>query len=282
MGNTKIQGGQVTIEGKSRSVGICSIATNEYISLWDDMATSADQIFTRESNVVFHVFTDQVEFCIKRIREFQNIQCKVHRIENLIWPAATIDRYRVFFEAKNALTEDFLVHMDADMIIHKDFLLELEKFPLKQQITCVAHPGYWRKKIFSRGEYSLQRRVKDLFLFLKVGALGAWETRPESAAFVPRSSRKDYVCGGVWMGNRLAFLDLCETLYASVEYDHSRNVIAKWHDESHLNHWISTHDFNLLPPSFCFSKDYPHLSELENIIEAVTKDEKFLDSKGSS
>jgi hypothetical protein len=246
------------------------------------MATSADQIFTRESNIVLHVFTDQVEYCNKKIREFKNIQCKVHRIDNLIWPAATMDRYKVFFEFRNALIEDFLVHMDADMIIHKDFILELEKFPLKQQITCVAHPGYWRKKSLSRSVHSLQRRVKDLFLIFRLGALGAWETSPESTAFVPRSLRKDYVCGGVWMGNRLAFLDLCEKLYASVENDLSRKFIAKWHDESHLNHWTSTHDFNLLPPSFCFSKDYPHLSELENIIEAVTKDGKFLDLKGSS
>lgn len=271
----------MTNKGKSRSVGVCSIATNDYISLWSDMATSADQIFTRESNVTFHVFTDQVEFCNQKIREFKNIQCKVHRIDALIWPAATLDRYKVFFDSRNVLTEDFLVHLDADMVIHKDFLLELEKFPLSQEITCVAHPGYWRRQLPSRSTHSISRRVKDLYLILRLGALGAWETSPDSTAFVPRSSRKDYVCGGVWMGNRLAFLDLCETLYENVENDHLRKIIAKWHDESHLNYWVSTHDFNLLPPSFCFSKDYPHLSELENIIEAITKEEKFLVSKAS-
>lgn len=266
---------------KPRSVGVCSIATNDYISLWSDMAKSADQVFTRESNVTFHVFTDQIDVCNKEIREFKNIQCKVHRIDALIWPAATLDRYKVFFESRNVLLEDFLVHIDADMLIHKDFILELENFKLNQEITCVAHPGYWRQQLTSRSSHSVLRRAKDLILVLRFGALGAWETNPISTAFVPRLSRKDYVCGGVWMGNRSAFLDLCETLYKNVEIDHLRKVTAKWHDESHLNYWIATHEFNLLPPSFCFSKDYPHLSELENIIEAVTKEVKFFVSKES-
>ncbi len=268
-------------EGKSRSVGICSIATNDYIALWIDMVKSADNIFTRQSNVVFHVFTDQIEFCNLRTKELRNIQIDAHQIDNLVWPAATIDRYKVFFESRDLLVQDFLIHMDADMIIHKDFLLELQNFQLNQDITCVAHPGYWRQPLTRRSLRFLSRQIKDLFLKIRFGALGAWETRPDSTAFVPRSSRENYVCGGVWMGNRSAFIDLCKVLYANVEIDSSRKIMAKWHDESHLNKWASTNDFNLLPPSFCFSTAYPYLTNLENIIEAVTKEKKYNESKGT-
>ncbi len=243
------------------------------------MAKSADKIFAQQSNIVFHVFTDQVELCNLSTKDFRNIQIKIHQIDNLVWPAATIDRYKIFFESRDVLIEDFLVHMDADMIIHKDFLLELENFQLNQDVTFVAHPGYWRQPLTSRSFHSLARQLRDLFLKTRVGALGAWENRPNSTAFVTRSAREKYVCGGVWMGKRSAFIDLCKTLYANVEIDASRNIIAKWHDESHLNKWASINDFNLLPPSFCFSTAYPHLNSLENIIEAVTKEQKYSDSK---
>jgi hypothetical protein len=243
------------------------------------MVSSADEVFALDSNIVFHVFTDQTDFCLRKLSEFKNVKVQVHEIDNLIWPAATIDRYKIFFEAKDFLAQDFLVHMDADMIIHKNFIEALEIFPLKKGITCVAHPGYWRKPSVSKGVHAPSQRIKDLLLKIRLGALGAWETNPESSAFVPRSLRQNYVCGGVWMGDRLAFIDLCETLNQNVKSDELRKVIAKWHDESHLNKWVSTHDFNLLPPSFCYSADYTHLSGLENIIEAVTKDKKFSEQK---
>jgi hypothetical protein len=264
---------------KLKNVGICSIATNDYISLWIDMVTSADKIMDPQFNIVFHVFTDQVEYCTIKAKKFTNIECRIHQISNLTWPAATMDRYKVFFEARETLIEEFLVHMDADMLMHKNFLIELTNFELKEDITCVAHPGFWRSPSTTRNVRFLFRDLKDFLLKIRFGGLGTWETRRISTAFVPRSARKNYVCGGVWMGERSAFIDLCQTLYTNVEKDYTSGIIAKWHDESHLNNWVSKHEFNLIPPSFCFSREFPHLSRVENIIEAVTKEKKYTDLK---
>ena len=101
---------------------------------------------------------------------------------------------------------------------------------------------------------------------------GSWEDNKLSTAFVSRENRKQYVCGGTWMGRRIELFELIENLKVAVEVDFANGVVAKWHDESHLNRWAAFNDFNLLDPSFCYVNEYRHLSDLEAKIIAVTKE----------
>lgn len=264
---------------ESTSIGICTIATNNYINFWQEMVRSAEMAFNDGEDLTFHVFTDQTTLCEEFAKKVIKFKIEIHRIPSLVWPAATLDRYRVFKKFEGALDEDILIHLDADMLFHKNFILELKEFELIEDITLILHPGYWRPPIYYSYKRKINRFILDLKTKVKFGALGGWERSKKSTAYVPRNRRDRYLCGGFWFGNRQAFLDLCEVLEKSVTRDNQNGITAQWHDESHLNMWASTNSYNILPPSFCYSNDYAYMNYFEAIIEAVTKNNSFEEMK---
>jgi hypothetical protein len=104
-----------------------------------------------------------------------------------------------------------------------------------------------------------------------MGGLGTWENRKKSSAYVPRRSRKVYVCGGFWLGKKSSFEKLVSKLDAETNIDLANGVVAKWHDESHLNKWASENACTVLEPSFCYDASYIWLKNLPEIIQAVRK-----------
>jgi len=60
-------------------------------------------------------------------------------------------------------------------------------------------------------------------------------------------------------------------LSARIEQDLSRNVIARFHDESHINWFAATYKINLLRPDLCFDSSYPNLKGIAPRILAVDK-----------
>lgn len=266
---------------ESTRIGICTIATNDYVYFWQDMVRSAEIVFNNGEDLTFHVFTDQTALCEEFAKKINAFKIRIHGIPGLLWPAATLDRYRVFSEFKSELSEDVLFHLDADMIIQTNFLFELKRIKLINNITLVAHPGYWRPPTDYSYAGKVIRLLLDIKTKLKFGALGAWERRGDSAAYVPRKKRNHYLCGGVWFGKQRDFLNLCETLNESVMKDSQNGIMAKWHDESHLNMWASNNPYNILPPSFCYSKDYIYMNYFNAIIEAVTKNKSFEEIKNT-
>jgi hypothetical protein len=116
--------------------------------------------------------------------------------------------------------------------------------------------------------------VHDVASSIRQGGIGAWETSNNSQSFVPRSHRKNYVCGGTWFGYKDAFFKLIEELSQLERADTENGVTPKWHDESILNFWASRNRATLLSPSFCFYPQYPQLIGVKEYIRAVDKDAK--------
>jgi hypothetical protein len=109
---------------------------------------------------------------------------------------------------------------------------------------------------------------------IRVGGIGAWEMRPQSAAFVPRECRTQYFCGGTWFGPRHDIGEMLKGLSNQVSEDKNNGMIAKWHDESHLNKWANENRHTVSSPELCFDETYPQLKKLKPSIIAVRKKEK--------
>jgi hypothetical protein len=249
----------------AHSLGILSIATNVYIQYWETMVRSLDNKLETTQECTAHVFTDQAEKAREIGQQLSKVKVVAHTIPAYRWPDATIRRYEIFTQFSEQIHEDVLMHLDADMLIieniHSDFL------PLANsgKITLIAHPGFWKKRT------SLTRRIKSAIKFAKP-ANGSWETRPDSSAFVEPKMRKVYVCGGIWAGDRDAFLNLSQELAHKVEIDRNNSIIAVWHDESHLNQWAAENEYQLLTPEFCYVAEYRNLDGLTPRVVAVTKE----------
>ena len=256
-----------------KTIGVCSVATNHYIDYWEQMVISS-RFKNGEFGFHFHVFTDQTERVSSFARDNPDMGITCHKINSLNWPEATLYRYKLISEEAGSFTEDYLMHLDADMLFKQQFGGDLRPQDWKNGIALVAHPGFWRPAGFGRLRfYSANPKVFliDLVSYLKIGGLGSWSRDLSSLAYVERYKRREYVCGGVWMGSRRSFLDMVASLDNSVSKDEERAVMAIWHDESHLNKWASENLHTTLTPKYCFDPGYPQLRNLEEVIRAVDK-----------
>lgn len=257
-----------THSDKSWNIAYLTVATNKYVKYWENMVNSADEKFNQEDKAVFLVLTDQPDICLQVAKRLKNIEVIVTEIAPLGWPAATLLRYKLYSEHGKSVEAESFAHIDADMLFIQNPLNFTNPHDWQNGIALVEHPGYSRRPNIP---IPVAQQVKDLIRRIRMGALGTWETNKKSKAFVRRKSRKSYVCGGSWMGSKDSFFDLVETLMDLTESDLEKELIAKWHDESYLNHWASGNAHTLLPSSFCFDASFPWLSGQNEIIRAVRK-----------
>jgi hypothetical protein len=232
------------------------------------MIESANSVFDPTQKVSFVVFTDQKSYCDSIAATYPHLQISVVQIESLKWPEATLLRYRFYASYSLGIDADVLCHIDADMLFLGNPCEFLTPVEWKNGVALVAHPGYFRK---SKIGVSLRQSLKDVFRIMMVGGLGTWETNRKSTAFVSRRKRNVYVCGGSWMAKKENFISLVSDLNKCTDVDLNNGVMAKWHDESHLNRWASENEFTILDPSFCYDPSYKWLSGLREIIRAVRK-----------
>jgi hypothetical protein len=258
------------------SVGILSVATNRYVNYWKDLAISINDVVNKdEMEFTLHVFTDQPDAVRKIADELTKLTVKTYKIPSYGWPEATLYRYRIFREHQSSLTESLLIHLDADMRVFTDFTKKLPS-ELVNGIGLVLHPGYFRPSGLDLIKYyfSQQKRlIIDFRMKTRFGGIGSWERDAKYLAFVPRSKRNHYVCGGTWLGSRENFLTMVDELADMEMRDSAKGLIPTWHDESILNKWSSQNKTTLLSPSFCYEPTYPQLISLPEYIRAVDKGE---------
>ena len=256
------------------TLDVVSIATNGYTKYWLNMITSFQENNTVFEKVVVHVLTDDLEFVTDHAEKNTKMKFVAHQVESMPWPLPTLMRYEYISRIAEFLKSENILYIDSDMIFHPDFDYEMEKALREYSVNLVVHPGYWRPHYASFlrvNLMSMKMLLSDFYRKLKFGGLGAWETCRKSTAYVKRRDRNVYVCGGVWFGERVQMMKMVNLLKLKTEVDLRNRIIAKWHDESHLNNWLVSHGANLLNPSFCFDPRLSNLSGLKPLIEAVVK-----------
>ncbi len=256
------------------SLDIVTIATNQYVDYWIEMVKSADLSLDSSCEIKSFVFTDDKEKCLSVQESLRHIAIEVISIESLKWPDATLLRYKVFHQFSSRFESEYIMHLDADMIVRKDFIIPLRSISNTKDVLLTAHPGYFRPKRLKRVKLYLKNPeilIQDLKATIKIGGVGSWETSKDSSAYVPRNNRNVYVCGGTWLGKSSPIKKLIKELAENVEDDKKNGKMAIWHDESHLNRWAIENDFYLLQPSFCSDPTYKQLEGLPVYIQAVDK-----------
>ena len=262
---------------KKLSVAFVTIATNKYVWYWKNLIDSADLNLNTNVDYVFHVFTDQPDFCKEVEDTLRNIKVKIHSIRPMNWSEATLLRYETINRARQQIREDIVVHIDADSLISENLSPIFINRDWKNGLAFVSHPGFWRPKGLNLAKFyfsNIDFLIKDLYKLIKVGGLGTWDSNPVSTAYVARSKRKNYVCGGVWMGERDSLFQMIQELSKQTRANADRGIQAKWFDESHLNNWVALNENSLLAPNFCFAQGYRNLDSLKPSIIAV--DKKFV------
>ena len=201
-------------------VALCITATGKYDVFANQLIRSARQFFLTDKQVNYFVFTDGV------VEEAEDVVI-VHQ-PRLGWPYDTMMRFEIYLNHKELFKDfDYVFAVDADMLF-VDYIGE----EILGDLVGTIHPGFYN----SRGTY---------------------ETRRKSKACVRPREGEYYFAGGFYGGKRENFILLLKETSKNIREDLKRNIIAIWHDESHLNRYFIDHPPTVkLSPSYCYPESW--------------------------
>lgn len=214
---------------QKQTIGILYIAMGPYIAFWDRFFDTFEEYFLPNTEKHYIVFTDAQEF-------YQSANERVHvkYLKSEPWPLPTLMKFHTFLEYRDELSKyDYLYQSNANIICLKE-VKEEEFLPRKEQgekLMFTLHPGYYQKRRIFR----------------------PYDRNRKSLAYVPYNCGNTFVFGAMNGGTAEGYLAFIEHMDARIVEDLKKGIIAKWHDESHINHdIIGRNDYRLLPPAFCY------------------------------
>jgi len=231
-------------------VAIAFIGTSKYLNFLPQYYEKIRENFLPNTKKTFLVFTDGEGDYPEDV--------KVYSQKHLEWPYITLTRFEILNKAREEIAEhDWLVFLDADTLV-VDKVLE-EDFFSDKPLFGVWHPCH------------------NLGMPPHNKAPGAFETNPLSLASVNFEVEKypsHYYQGCLWGGKVPEVLNMIGELESRVKKDLEKNVIAVWHDESHLNkYFIENYDkVNTLGPEYAYPEVFSGYCDFEPKIVHLAKD----------
>jgi hypothetical protein len=231
-------------------VAIAFIGTSKYLNFLPNYYEKIHENFLPNTDKTFLVFTDGEG-------EFPE-DVKIYQQEHLEWPYITLTRFEILNKAKEEIAKhDWLVFLDADTLVVNKILEE--DFFSDKPLFGVWHPCH------------------NLGMPPHNKIPGAFETNPLSLACVDMSIGSYplvYYQGCLWGGKTPEVLNMIDELESRVKKDLENDVIAVWHDESHLNKYFIEHkdQVNILPPEYAYPEVFAGYCDFDPKIVHLAKD----------
>jgi hypothetical protein len=262
----------MTEKQEARKLSIITIATNHYLDFFMTQLGNVNDLVGPHQPTEVIIATNRAN--LEPI-SMTNVTVRFVEVEDLPWPEITLLRYEIIQRLEPALKGEVVMWLDADMLIRRAINID-ELLAPTTELAMARHPGFLETSapISSGAKTYLDYQLRNLKrLIRRQPALGSWENRRTSNAFVPVESRHAYVHGAVWLGSRDAVIGMCALLAKRTRDDLSRGLIATWHDESHLNWYHSTFfsEVALLPKHFSAWDGGPWFSDRDSFILSVDK-----------
>jgi histo-blood group ABO system transferase len=221
---------------KTETVGLCIVATGKYRAYAERLVVSAEKYFCKNQKTRYFIFTDAV---------LENTENTIYLFHpRLGWPFDTLKRVYAYNTYKKELKScDYLFACDADML----FVAPVGDEILDHRVAT-EHPCYIHNR---RGTY---------------------DQNNESTAYVSPNEGVTYFAGGFYGGSRHEFFKINSTLIEQIEKDFTKNYIALWHDESHLNrYFIDNKPTTILPLNYCFPEHFSYPKNFQPKLLALDK-----------
>lgn len=224
-------------------IAILYICTGKYDIFWKDFYISSEKNFLKNCEKEYFVFTDA-----KDIYERNNPRIHIQYQENLEWPGNTLFRFKMFSKIIDKLNEfEYVFFLNANSLFLKEVTEEI--LPREEGLLVVSHPGFYNK---SRKQFT-------------------YDTNPKSLACIKSNEGQVYVCGGFNGGKSKEYIELIKELEKNIDIDYKNNIIALWHDESHLNRYIIGKKYKLLGPEYMYPEEWKAPFEVKLMVRDKRK-----------
>ncbi len=207
-------------------IALISIATGKYESYIPTLHHSFRRNFKPSLPADLIMLTNSTSF-----KDKQNLIIKP--VEHTNWPYSTLLRFHFFNRYADLLSKyEYIYFIDCDMIFNQ--LVGDEILPGDQEdLVGTIHPGFYTNP-----------------------SLGTFETNEKSTAFTKLENRKTYYQACFFGGKSEHFLKMSSELQSNIDKDLESDLIALWHDESHLNSYYSDKNIKQLSPSYAYPQTW--------------------------
>lgn len=207
-------------------IAILYICTGRYAMFWKNFHNGMEKYFLPNIAKHYFVFTDQY---------IESVNKNVHIIEqkHLGWPFDTLLRFHMFQQIKDQLGKfEYIFFLNANMLCVAP--IDETILPTKEQLVGICHPGFYN-------------RERKYFTY---------DRNPKCLAYIPDNKGTHYYMGGFNGGKAKAYIKLIERLAHRIKKDLEKDIIAVWHDESHLNRYLLHRKVKKLGPSYGYPEGW--------------------------
>ncbi|EKX54020.1 hypothetical protein GUITHDRAFT_100270 [Guillardia theta CCMP2712] len=261
-----------SVRRAGKRVTLVSVASGRYNEFVLPLIKSAKEFFVSACcSLRIVIFTDQLDEHVERCQRETSacIGVVFVRREELGWPLSAMMRYRNFLDSWSLLEDaDFLFSIDVDC----EFVAPVGEEVLEDLVgTCHVDNAFYsgEEKLSAVTRMEGERRWEEGSMWSQAELIQArkrskgqehknlrpsaavYERRQASTAHIPPTRGQRYFYSGFFGGSRASFLKMIQYIVRAIEDDLARGVIARVHDESHVNKF-----FELFPPSCLLTAAY--------------------------
>lgn len=225
-----------------KKIGILYICTGKYSVFWERFYENSQKFFFTEKNIEKHYFVFTDDF---KITPSDNIN--IYKKDSEGFPLDSLKRFELFLSIEKDLIDmDYLFFLNANM----DFVQKVgeEILPSREHsgLVGVLHPGYYNSK-------------KEKL---------PYERDKRSKAYIPykKDYHYKYFMGGFNGGKTEDFLRLCKICNENIIKDQKKNIMACFHDESHINSYFFNKNILVLSSEYGYPEDTIHSFQPKVII----------------
>ena len=231
-------------------VAVIFIGTEKYLNFLPTWYESCEKFLLPGVEKKYAIFTDG------EIPEAPD-NAVVYKQEHLEWPYITLYRFKMIRRCFEDIKDcDWLLFLDADMRV-VDTVNPEDLFDDTKKYIGVHHPCHYL-------DFPPHDNIP-----------GAFDVTPLSKACVAEDEDLSiYFQGCLWGGKLPDVLGMIEELDNRTDEDESNNIIATWHDESHLNKFYVEHrdEVFVASPSLAFPELFEQACTFDAKIVHLAKD----------
>lgn len=223
-----------------KKIAILYICTGKYNQFFQMFYESAEKYLfvDEEYKKTYFVWTDNLA-----LADEDNVRIIYKKCEG--FPSDSLFRFEMFLQLETELKEfDYIYFFNSNT-----------KF-----LSPVNHEILPDESGLSMGKWPGRRERQHPMFY-------PYERNRKSLAYVaPYESGYVYFMGGINGGTSRSYLQMIRTLSSNIRDDYNRGIIAKVHDESHINAYLRKHNCKRLGREYCLPEEWIMDGECPKII----------------